>query len=141
MHEELPHLLRLVGTAGRDALLGELVAQAESRPPDGLKALVFAAILAGLTDSPPLLGPIESVVKGDATLSAVWRSNPDSEPASFPPAASDPRRVAHEVGAFLTHADKYRCTDCGFAGRQFYWHCPACHAWDSFEMHATVKLG
>ncbi|MFO1322046.1 MAG: lipopolysaccharide assembly protein LapB [Burkholderiales bacterium] len=26
----------------------------------------------------------------------------------------------------------YRCDSCGFRARQFYWHCPACHAWESY---------
>ena len=46
-----------------------------------------------------------------------------------------------EIGALLELAEKYRCNECGFAGRSFYWHCPACHAWDSFEAYAIVKLG
>ena len=43
-------------------------------------------------------------------------------------------------GALLAHAEKYRCNECGFSGRIFYWHCPACHSWDSFEAYAQVKL-
>jgi len=27
----------------------------------------------------------------------------------------------------------YRCEDCGFRARQFYWHCPACGGWDSYS--------
>jgi len=53
----------------------------------------------------------------------------------------DARRIAREIGALLANAEKYRCNECGFAGRNFYWHCPACHAWDSFEAYAIVKLG
>jgi lipopolysaccharide assembly protein B len=53
----------------------------------------------------------------------------------------DAPRIAHEIGALLANAEKYRCNECGFAGRNFYWHCPACHAWDSFEPYAIVKLG
>ena len=26
----------------------------------------------------------------------------------------------------------YHCAHCGFKARQFYWHCPACQAWDSY---------
>jgi lipopolysaccharide biosynthesis regulator YciM len=137
MQEELPHLLRLVRPDARDAVLAELVAQAESRDLDELKRLVFAAISAELTDAAPLRGPIEKVFAQDATLQAVWRSGP----AQFDAQHTDARRIAHEIGALLASAEKYRCTECGFAGRNFYWHCPACHAWDSFEPYAIVKLG
>jgi len=26
----------------------------------------------------------------------------------------------------------YRCDSCGFKARQFYWHCPACHGWETY---------
>lgn len=26
----------------------------------------------------------------------------------------------------------YRCDTCGFRARSFYWHCPACHGWETF---------
>ncbi|HXV08393.1 MAG TPA: lipopolysaccharide assembly protein LapB [Burkholderiales bacterium] len=26
----------------------------------------------------------------------------------------------------------YRCESCGFKARQFYWHCPACHGWETY---------
>ncbi|MGA2189419.1 MAG: tetratricopeptide repeat protein [Steroidobacteraceae bacterium] len=144
--EELPHLLRLVAPHGRDAVLADLVAQAESRDADELKRLVFAAILAGLTDAAPLRAPIEKVFAQDATLQAVWQTAPapDAGPGDAPLSGARPGdgpRIAREIGALLANAEKYRCNECGFSGRNFYWHCPACHAWDSFEAYAIVKLG
>jgi len=142
MQEELPHLLRLVAPDARDAVLGELVAQAESRDLDELKHLVFAAISAELTDAAPLRAPIEKIFAQDATLQSVWRSSPGQFDAERSDARrGDAQRIAHEIGALLAHAEKYRCNECGFAGRNFYWHCPACHSWDSFEPYAIVKLG
>jgi lipopolysaccharide biosynthesis regulator YciM len=144
--EELPHLLRLVAPDGRDAVLADLVALAESRDADELKRLVFAAILAGLTDAAPLRAPIEKVFAQDATLQAVWQTAPaaDAGPGDAPRSDARPGdgpRIAREIGALLANAEKYRCNECGFSGRNFYWHCPACHAWDSFEAYAIVKLG
>jgi lipopolysaccharide biosynthesis regulator YciM len=129
LQDELPHLLKWVEPHARDAVLAELVAQAESRDFNELKRLVFAAIAAGLTGAAPLRAPIEKVFAQDATLQAVWHS----EHAQF-------ERTAQEIGALLAQAEKYRCNECGFSGRSFYWHCPACHSWDSFEAYAVVKL-
>jgi lipopolysaccharide assembly protein B len=129
LQDELPHLLSLVGPAGRDALLGELVELAESRHADELKRLAFAAIAADLATAAPLRPVIETVFKGDATLNAVWQA-----------AGGQFERVTREVGALLSQAERYRCGECGFAGRKFYWHCPACQSWDSFESYAIVKL-
>jgi lipopolysaccharide assembly protein B len=137
MQQELPHLLRLVASEDREAVLTELVKRAESHDPGAPKRLVFASLSAGLTDAAPLRALIEKVFADDPTLHAVWTS--DSGRSDTGP--RDARRVAHEIGALLAHAENYRCLECGFSGRNFYWHCPACHAWDSFEPYAIVKLG
>jgi lipopolysaccharide biosynthesis regulator YciM len=129
LQEELPHLLDLLGPGSRDAALGELVTQAESHDIGELKRLVFAAIAAGLVDAQPLRAAIETVFSQDATLKAVWRADPEQD-----------SRTVREIGALLANAEKYRCIECGFSGRNFYWHCPACHSWASFEAYAIVKL-
>jgi lipopolysaccharide assembly protein B len=129
LQEELPHLLKLVGPAERDAILGELVAQTELRDFDELKRLVFAAIAADLGSAAPLRASIEKVFSQDPTLQAVWQEGPTQS-----------ERIAQVIGALLAQAEKYRCNECGFSGRNFYWHCPACHSWDSFEAYAIVKL-
>lgn len=129
LQEELPHLLKLAGDEQRDAILAELVQQAGSRDLSELKRLVFAAIAAGLGSAPPLRASIEKVFSQDAVLQAVWQDAP-----------APPERLALEIGALLAQAEKYRCNECGFSGRSFYWHYPACHSWDSFEAYAIVKL-
>ena len=129
LQAELPRLLKLAGAQERDAVLGELVEQAEAHGFDEMKRLVLAAIAAELVDAPPLRRSIEKVFSEDPALQALWRAGPD--PYS---------RVAHEIGALLAQAEKYRCRECGFSGRSFYWHCPACHAWDSFDAFAILKL-
>src|SRR6202522_4352140 len=130
LQDELPHLMRLVGPERRDAVLDGLVARAAARDFSELKRLVFAAIGAGLADAKPLRASFEKVLAEDPTLRAVWQ---DTGPPQF-------ERIAREIGALLAQAEKYRCNECGFAGRSFYWHCPACHSWDSFEPYASIKL-
>jgi lipopolysaccharide assembly protein B len=129
LQDELPHLLELAGPDERDAILSELVATTELRDFDELKRLVFAAISANLGSAAPLRASIEKVFSQDPTLQAVWREGPIQS-----------ERIAQEIGALLAQAEKYRCNECGFSGRNFYWHCPACHSWDSFEAYAIVKL-
>jgi lipopolysaccharide assembly protein B len=129
LQEELPHLLHLVGQERRDAVLEELAAQARSRDFGELKRLVFAAIAADLATAAPLREAIATVFAQDTTLAAVWQAG-----------GGQFERIAHEIGALLANAEKYRCGECGFAGRSFYWHCPACQTWDSFEPYAIVKL-
>jgi lipopolysaccharide biosynthesis regulator YciM len=129
LQEELPHLLALVGVGEREAMLEELVRQARTREVGDLKRLVFAAIMADLATAPALREPIETVFLKDPALNAFWCA-----------ASGQVERIAPEIGALLAHAEKYRCGECGFSGRGFYWHCPACQCWDSFEPYAIVKL-
>jgi lipopolysaccharide biosynthesis regulator YciM len=35
----------------------------------------------------------------------------------------------------------YRCGHCGFKARQFYWHCPACHSWESYSPKRSEENG
>lgn len=35
----------------------------------------------------------------------------------------------------------YRCSQCGFKARQFYWHCPACHSWESYSSKRSEENG
>ena len=35
----------------------------------------------------------------------------------------------------------YHCANCGFKARQFYWHCPACQAWDSYSPRRSEETG
>ncbi len=51
--------------------------------------------------------------------------------------ASPERRRDLELIRSLVHQHTrnlamYRCDNCGFKARQFYWHCPACHGWETY---------
>jgi len=35
----------------------------------------------------------------------------------------------------------YHCSSCGFKARQFYWHCPACHGWETYSPRRTEEMG
>jgi len=35
----------------------------------------------------------------------------------------------------------YRCKHCGFKAKQFYWHCPACHSWESYSPKRSEENG
>jgi lipopolysaccharide biosynthesis regulator YciM len=34
---------------------------------------------------------------------------------------------------------QYRCDNCGFKARQFYWHCPACNGWETYPPRRTEE--
>jgi lipopolysaccharide biosynthesis regulator YciM len=33
----------------------------------------------------------------------------------------------------------YKCENCGFRARQYYWHCPACAAWETYSPRRTEE--
>lgn len=35
----------------------------------------------------------------------------------------------------------YRCKQCGFKARNFYWHCPACSGWETYSPRRTEEIG
>ncbi|MDQ3268572.1 MAG: lipopolysaccharide assembly protein LapB [Pseudomonadota bacterium] len=35
----------------------------------------------------------------------------------------------------------YRCANCGFKAPQFYWHCPACHGWETYSPRRSEENG
>lgn len=45
-------------------------------------------------------------------------------------------RLQLEKGLVAAHSQKlmrYQCASCGFKARQYFWRCPACGRWDSFD--------
>ncbi len=55
------------------------------------------------------------------------------------------RRADLEVIKNLIHAHtrkvaRYRCDNCGFKARQFYWRCPACGGWETFPPKRTEEF-
>jgi len=91
--------------------------------------LVFAALAANLGSLGVLRPSIDEVLSQDPALQAVWQAG-----------SVHSERIAQEIGALMAHAEKYRCIECGFSARSFYWQCPACQAWDSFETYAIIRL-
>jgi lipopolysaccharide biosynthesis regulator YciM len=129
LQDELPNLVKWVGEESQEGMLTDLAAEARAGDFEDRKRLVFAAFAAGVGSSPSLKDSVQEVFAKDPVLAAVWNAAPEQYP-----------RVALEIGALLEHAEKYRCNECGFSTRSFYWQCPACHAWDSFDTYAIIKL-
>lgn len=48
------------------------------------------------------------------------------------------RKLLHQRTRALA---MYRCSSCGFKARQFYWHCPACHGWETYSPQHTEESG
>ncbi len=59
--------------------------------------------------------------------------------------ASAERRQELELVKSLVHGQtrrlaRYRCVNCGFKARQFYWQCPACAGWETYPPRRTEEF-
>jgi lipopolysaccharide assembly protein B len=59
--------------------------------------------------------------------------------------ASAERRQELELVKNLVHGQtrrlsRYRCVNCGFKARQFYWQCPACSGWETYPPRRTEEF-
>lgn len=44
------------------------------------------------------------------------------------------------VQSYTRRLARYRCDNCGFKARQFYWRCPACGGWESYSPKRTEEF-
>ncbi len=49
-----------------------------------------------------------------------------------PERRGDVQLVKNLVHGHTLRLARYRCENCGFKARQFYWHCPACGGWETY---------
>jgi len=54
---------------------------------------------------------------------------------------SDVELVKNLIHKRTRNLAMYHCSHCGFKARMFYWHCPACHAWDSYPPRRSEETG
>jgi lipopolysaccharide assembly protein B len=47
--------------------------------------------------------------------------------------------VRNLVHSHTRRLARYRCENCGFKARQFYWHCPACGGWETYPPKRTEE--
>ncbi len=44
------------------------------------------------------------------------------------------------VQGYTRRLSRYRCDNCGFKARQFYWRCPACGGWETYSPKRTEEF-
>lgn len=56
-----------------------------------------------------------------------------------PEQRKDVELVKGLVHSHTRRVARYRCDDCGFKARQFYWRCPACGGWETYPPKRTEE--
>jgi lipopolysaccharide biosynthesis regulator YciM len=59
---------------------------------------------------------------------------------THPERRRDLELVRNLVHSHTRRLARYRCENCGFKARQFYWHCPACGGWESYPPRRTEEF-
>ena len=57
-----------------------------------------------------------------------------------PERRGDVQLVKNLVHSHTQRLARYRCENCGFRARQFYWHCPACGGWETYPPRRTEEF-
>ena len=57
-----------------------------------------------------------------------------------PERRGDVQLVKNLVHSHTLRLARYRCENCGFKARQFYWHCPACGGWETYPPRRTEEF-
>jgi len=60
--------------------------------------------------------------------------------AAPPEARADLELAKSIVQGYIRRLARYRCNNCGFKARQFYWRCPACGGWETYPPKRTEEF-
>lgn len=59
---------------------------------------------------------------------------------TVPEKRSDLELIKNLIHAHTRRVARYRCSECGFKARQFYWRCPACGGWETYPPRRTEEF-
>ena len=61
-------------------------------------------------------------------------------PLASPEIQPDVELAKTIVQGYTRRLSRYRCNNCGFKARQFYWRCPACGGWETYPPRRTEEF-
>jgi lipopolysaccharide biosynthesis regulator YciM len=61
-------------------------------------------------------------------------------PLAPPEIRSDVELAKTIIQGYTKRLSRYRCDNCGFKARQFYWRCPACGGWETYPPRRSEEF-
>ena len=61
-------------------------------------------------------------------------------PLAAPEVRPDVELAKSIVQGYTKRLSRYRCDNCGFKARQFYWRCPACGGWETYPPRRSEEF-
>ncbi len=61
-------------------------------------------------------------------------------PLAAPEVQPDVELAKSIIQGYTRRLSRYRCDNCGFRARQFYWRCPACGGWETYSPRRSEEF-
>ncbi|RIX43579.1 MAG: lipopolysaccharide assembly protein LapB [Rhodocyclales bacterium GT-UBC] len=123
----------------RDEGIALLRAYLERYPSLDLLDVVYQLILEGEgTESAYRL--VRDELQRNPTLLGLEKLMSARLPLVSPEMRSDIELAKTIIQGYTKRLSRYRCDNCGFKARQFYWRCPACGGWESYPPRRSEEF-
>ncbi|MFA5521661.1 MAG: lipopolysaccharide assembly protein LapB [Castellaniella sp.] len=63
-----------------------------------------------------------------------------AEPPAGLPVGADLDLLRSIIHRHIQRLDRYACSQCGFEARNYYWQCPGCNAWETYQPRRLEEL-
>jgi lipopolysaccharide biosynthesis regulator YciM len=105
------------------------------------------ALLRGYLEHYPSLDLLDIVYQqileseGNETAYRLVRDELQRNPPLAPPEIQPDVELAKTIiQGYTKRLSRYRCDNCGFKARQFYWRCPACGGWETYPPRRSEEF-
>lgn len=125
---------RLLDAYRKLARLGEGIAllggYLEHYPSQDLLDVVHQMVLEGQGDE-AAYRLVQAELQRNPTLLGLEKLMSARLPLATPDVRPDIELAKTIIQGYTRRLSRYRCNNCGFKARQFYWRCPACGGWET----------
>lgn len=101
----------------------------------GLDRLLEAELMPGKDGAAASAPSSEGIVSG---LTSTSGSSVAVQPGVF--SGKDLELLRRLIHRHTQRLDRYECRQCGFQARRFYWQCPGCNAWETYQPRRLEEL-
>jgi lipopolysaccharide biosynthesis regulator YciM len=83
---------------------------------------------------------VRDELQRNPTLLGLEKLMSASLPISEPSVRPDIELAKTIISGYTKRLSRYRCDNCGFKARQFYWRCPACGGWETYPPRRSEEF-
>jgi len=125
--------------AQRDEGIALLRGYLERYPSLDLLDVVYQLILEG-EGSEAAYRLVRDELQRNPTLLGLEKLMSARLPLAAPEIRPDVELAKTIIQGYTKRLSRYRCDNCGFKARQFYWRCPACGGWETYPPRRSEEF-